>query len=54
MIRNKALKVAVIVGLVSPPVLGQFDSGSDGSDGSLDVTGDSVVVDLSLAASLCD
>lgn len=50
---RRLLSTAVaLAGLSAAPTLAQFNSGSDGSDGALNnPTG---VVDLSLAASLCD
>ena len=50
---RQMLYMLMFAGVAAAPVLGQFDSGSDGSDGAFNPQGH-ITVDLSLAASLCD
>ncbi|MHC4064706.1 MAG: hypothetical protein ACYSUI_09425 [Planctomycetota bacterium] len=51
--KTRSFCLLVALSLTVSPAWAQFDSGSDGSDGPLDIT-TNTVIDLSQAASMCD
>jgi len=54
--RVSRVLISIVFGLLGSSAFAGVDVGSDGSDGALDLTGQSgvVTIDLSLAADLCD